>query len=353
MNLYVHFPFCRSKCAYCTLVSRGGAKDETRESYVRRIVREIAELPPSGEGAHTIYFGGGTPALCPLASALEAIRDKGFLSGEYEFTVELHPLDATQEAIALLTQGGVNRVSLGVQTFDDDALSFLNRHHTAADAIAAINALRPAFPSLGIDLIVGLPTPPNLKAIAEVLPKLDHASVYTLIRESNTRLDLDARKGRTALPGDAESLAEFSRVRDILDSAGFIRYEIANFARPGFECRHNFAVWRGEDYIGIGDGACGRREKVRTTGADGSYKEEILSDESDVLERALFSLRTSDGIDLARVSALWPTLDDRLPTWRDVLSFHAAKGLLSHDGDIWRLTRRGAEVCDSILADLV
>jgi len=368
MNLYLHFPFCRSKCAYCALKSYGGKSSEVRGAYARRLSEEIAELDHPAQEAHTIYLGGGTPALCPLDPIFDALRAKGLLTGDYELTVELHPLDVTAETLDILRAGGVNRVSIGVQTFDDSMLSFLNRRHTAADAIAAIDTLGPLFPSVGMDLIVGLPCPPDLNAIKEVLPALNHVSVYTLIREPNTRLDLDVKKKRAVLPDDAKALAEFASLRALLVSSGFMRYEIANFARPGFECRHNFAVWRGEDYIGLGDGACGRCGNVRTVGeksastSEGgnsgsectfSYSKERLTQEADAVERALFSLRTSDGLDLKRISRLWPILSLRILEWRDILAFHAGKGLLAGDGQTYRLTQRGAEVCDSILEDLI
>jgi len=353
MNLYVHFPFCRSKCAYCALFSRAGADACVRESYSVRIAREIDALDIAPGEAHTIYFGGGSPMLCPLEPVLNAIRDKGLLSSDSECTVELHPLDVGSEELGRLRALGVNRVSLGVQTFDDATLSFLRRRHTAADARAAISSLCGIFPSVGMDLIVGLPSPPVLEAIEEVLPSLSHVSVYTLIREPKTRLDLDIRKGRTSVPDDAATLAEFESVRAILASNGFHRYEIANFARPGFECRHNFAVWRGEDYTGLGDGACGRNGLSRTTGENGAYKTETISRESDALERALFSLRTSDGISLPRIAEQWPILAPLIPKWGQTLDFNVEQGLLSRSGCAYRLTRRGAEVCDSMLADLM
>ena len=352
MNLYLHFPFCRSKCAYCALHSRAGSTLDARRVYAERLVREIDALPASPP-PHTIYFGGGSPALCPLAPVLDALRTKGILTPESECTVELHPLDATPEILESLRSHGVNRISLGVQSLDDPTLATLKRRHTAAEAISAIHTIKSIFPSFGIDLITGLPSPPDLDAIADILPSLAHMSVYTLIREPKTLLDLEIRRGRIAVPNDSASLAEFASVRGLLVSHGFPRYEISNFARPGFECRHNFAVWRGEDYIGLGDGACGRQGLVRTTGKDGSYESETLSPESDALERAIFSLRTSDGLSPARAAARWPILAPRIDAWTRALDFHASQGLLSRDGSTYRLTRRGAEVCDTILADLV
>ena len=352
MNIYLHFPFCRSKCAYCALHSRAGSSPEARRAYAERLAREINALPTSPP-PHTIYFGGGSPALCPLAPILDALRAKGVLTPESECTVELHPLDATPETLESLHSHGVNRISLGVQSFDDTTLSILKRHHTAAEAVAAIHAIRSHFPSFGIDLITGLPSPPDLDAIADILPSLSHMSVYTLIREPKTLLDLEVRRGRITLPDDSTALAEFASMRELLVSNGFSRYEISNFARTGFECRHNFAVWRGEDYIGLGDGACGRQGLVRTTGKGGSYESETLTPEADALERAIFSLRTSDGLSPTRAAARWPILAPRMEAWTRALDFHASQGLLARDGSTYRLTPRGAEVCDSILADLV
>ena len=353
MNIYLHFPFCRSKCAYCALHSRASSSPEARRAYAGRLAREIAALPGSPTPPHTIYFGGGSPALCPLELILDALRAKGILSPESECTVELHPLDATPETLESLRSRGVNRISLGVQSLDNSTLSVLKRRHTAAEAISAIHAMRSFFTSIGMDLIVGLPSPPALDAIADVLPSLSHVSVYTLIREPKTLLDLEVRRGRIVLPDDSAALAEFAAVRKLLVSHGFSRYEISNFARPGFECRHNFAVWRGEDYIGLGDGACGRQGLVRTTGKGGSYESETLTPEADAIERAIFSLRTSDGLSPTRAAMRWPILAPRIEAWGRALDFHASQGLLSRDGPAYRLTPRGAEVCDSILADLM
>lgn len=353
MNLYVHFPFCRSKCAYCALASRAGSNAGQRTVYSERITRETENLPVPEDGEHTVYFGGGSPALCPHVPVLKALRNKGLLAAGTECTVELHPLDVTPETLESLRMNGVNRISLGVQTFNDQTLAYLNRQHTSAGARAAISAISALFPSCGIDIITGLPTPPDINAIADVLPLISHISVYTLIREPKTRLDTDIRRGRVKIPDDPDTLAEFAAVRSLLLSSGFKRYEIANFARPGFECRHNFAVWRGEDYTGLGDGAHGRIGTKRTIGKNGGYETEELSPESDALERALFSLRTSDGISLSRVREKWPVLEARLDGWKTTLDFHVSQGLLTRVDSVYRLTQRGAEVCDSIISDLL
>ena len=382
MNLYVHFPFCRAKCAYCALHSRAGSTPEARRAYCARLAAELAtwgtvpRIPgtdPEKAGTvptlSTIYFGGGSPALCDLSPLFTALRKWGtdpkmlgpvpekqgtvpkMLGTVPEFTVELHPLDARPEVLEMLKKGGVNRVSMGVQSLDDDVLKAMGRLHTAAEAAAAFRAVRAAgFTNAGIDLIAGWPgtTPDSWRstlARATALG-LDHCSVYTLIREPKTRLDLALRRGELALPSDDAALAQIDAARAALAEAGLVRYEISNYARPGFECRHNLAVWRGEDYVGLGEGAHGRRGLVRTA----SGVETTVTPEEDAVERALFSLRTREGLSLDLVARLWPILAPRLPAWREKLEFFKRQGLLQ---DAYRLTSRGAEVCDSILADLV
>ncbi len=342
MNLYVHFPFCRAKCAYCALHSRAGSTPEARRAYCTRLAAGVT--PPYS----TIYFGGGSPALCDLSPFFDALRVQG---NDCEFTVELHPLDAQPRILEKLKAGGVNRISMGVQSLDDDVLKAMGRLHTAAEAEAAFRAVRAAgFTNAGIDLIAGWPgtTPESWHttlARATALG-LDHCSVYTLIHEPKTRLDLAVRRGEVALPSDDAALAQIDAARAALAEAGLGRYEISNYARPGFECRHNLAVWRGEDYVGLGDGAHGRVGLARTA----SGVETTVTPEEDAVERALFSLRTREGLSLERIAHFWPILVPRLSAWRETLEFFKRQGLLQ---DAYRLTPRGAEVCDSILAELV
>ena len=306
----------------------------------------------------TIYFGGGSPALCDLSPLFDALRTRAavagrppFLDSSCEFTVELHPLDAQPRVLEQLKEGGVNRISLGVQSLDDDVLKAMGRLHTAAEAEAAFRAVRAAgFTNAGIDLIAGWPGT-TIESWRTTLARatalgLDHCSVYTLIREPKTRLDLAVRRGELVLPSDDAALAQIDTARAALAEAGLARYEISNYARPGFECLHNLAVWRGEDYVGLGEGAHGRVGLVRTA----SGVETTVTPEEDAIERALFSLRTREGLSLARVARLWPILAPRLPAWHETLEFFKRQGLLQ---DAYRLTPRGAEVCDSILAELV
>lgn len=326
-NLYVHFPFCRRKCSYCALHSRAGASEAERNAYASSLVESAC-----GE-YRTAYFGGGSPALCDLRPLLAAIKAK-------EFTVELNPLDVTDELLRTLRDGGVNRISMGVQSLDDAVLADMGRGYDFYEAERAFAKIREYFDNAGIDIIVGYPgesvalTPRHAR-----LAKwgLRHCSVYSLILEEKTQLWRRVNGAeKLELPDDDTVMNRLAVVAAFLKDLGLERYEISNYAVPGYECKHNMAVWRGEDYLGLGEGAHGRVGRVRTPSG------ETLSEEADRKERTLFRLRTSEGIDASGY-----------PEWLPILEKYVREGLLVGEGAIFRLTERGFEVCDSILADLV
>ena len=394
-NLYLHFPFCRRKCSYCALYSRAGVSQSDRDAYVRRLAREIGSLGSMGSVQNagltdfagttrnagltdlagttrnagltdlagttrtdsnqtlfdsklkTIYFGGGSPALCDLSALVPALRP--LCGEETEFTVELHPLDVTAAKLAELKALGVNRISMGVQSLDDAVLADMGRGYTVDEAERAFAQVKTHFDNAGIDLIVGYPGDEIGKSkskvaigrgeIAEGLCKqwnlqrleswgLRHCSVYSLQNE----------RGLKDVPDDDVVLDQIKEVAAFLKGLGLDRYEISNYAVPGYECRHNLAVWRGEDYIGLGDGACGRIGLKRTKFG----KVETVSAEFNEKERRLFRLRTREGLDASNH-----------PEWGQTLAEACKNGLLTRTGDVYRLTERGTEVCDSILSELV
>lgn len=357
-NLYVHFPFCRAKCAYCALLSRAGASEDVRAAYVRRLVDDLRDRAPADVSFGTVYFGGGTPAMCDLRPLLDAIAPR--LAPDAEFTVELHPRDADAGRLRLWRSLGVNRISIGMQSLDDVALSAMGRLHSADEAETAFGIVRDAgFANVGADLIAGWPgtSASSWRRTVERAAALglDHCSVYTLIREPKTRLDLAVSRGTTSMPDAAAAFAQLDAARDALAAAGLVRYEVSNYARPGLRCRHNLAVWRGEDYFGLGEGAHGREGLRRTVGLrDGGYGVETLDVESDALERALFALRLAEGFDPDAAARRWPVLSPRVSRWRRALSALAAEGLL-REVSVGRFapTGRGFEVCDAIVAELL
>ena len=349
-NLYVHFPFCRSRCSYCSLYSRVGASPADRVAYVTRIADAITQTfkSPETQTLSTLYFGGGSPALCDLTPLKDALAP--LLDENTEFTVELHPLDVTPAKLDELKSIGVNRISMGVQSLDDATLRAMGRGYTADDAARAFALVKSRFDNAGIDLILGYPGDPTTKNAEALLAPLAtwglrHCSVYSLQNE----------RGLKNVPDDDIVLDGIKSTAQFLKSIGLERYEISNYAVPGFECRHNFAVWRGEDYIGLGDGACGRVGLSRTRNWWGQTPQnpnkhcvsttsvETVSEKEDIKERTLFRLRTRDGIDMSR-----------FPEWRPTLDRFVADGLLAKIGEsVYRLTERGTEVCDAILEELV
>ena len=379
-NLYVHFPFCRSRCSYCSLYSRVGASPADRVAYVARIADAIAQTfkDANTQTLSTIYFGGGSPALCdltPLGGTLAPL-----LNEETEFTVELHPLDVTPAKLDELKSIGVNRISMGVQSLDDDILRAMGRGYTASDSARAFALVKSRFDNAGIDLIIGYPND-SIKWLDSLRDwGLTHCSAYSLQNE----------RGLKDVPDDDIVLDRIRSVATFLKTLGLERYEISNYARPGFECRHNFAVWRGEDYIGLGDGAYGREGLKRTRGIlqnsvngeweEGNgkreegrgksgdnlliaYKTTEVSPLEDLKERTLFRLRTRDGIDSSRFPEWRPTLDrfvtEGLLTHTPLVGAHL-RGARGHLGEmplpsesIYYLTERGTEVCDAILEELV
>ena len=326
MNLYVHFPFCRRKCSYCALYSRAGTPQGERDAYARRLAAEIDKLGLTGfVMLKTVYFGGGSPALCDLSVLAPVLRP--LCGEETEFTVELHPLDVTEAKLQELKALGVNRISMGVQSLDDATLAAMGRGYTADEAERAFALVKREFDNAGIDLIVGYPGDAawDLRRLSGW--GLRHCSVYSLQNE----------RGLRNVPDDDTVLDRLRHIAICLGKMGLERYEISNYAVPGCECRHNLAVWRGEDYVGLGDGACGRIGLKRTR----SGKAETVSAEFDEKERRLFRLRTREGLDASG-----------RPEWERALRKYVQEGLLTQAGLTYRLTERGTEVCDSILAEL-
>lgn len=324
-NLYVHFPFCRRKCAYCSLFSRVGVEASVRNGYVRR----LAANPVVNGHYSTVYFGGGSPALCDLRPLLRRLHAD-------EFTVELHPLDVTETLLKTLADGGVNRISMGVQSLDDGILEAMGRGYTVRLAEERFALVRRYFENAGIDLIVGYPG--ESTDVVGGFGRLGdwglrHCSVYALQNE----------RGLKGVADDDTVLDRIRATARRLGSLGLKRYEVSNYAVEGFECRHNLAVWRGEDYIGLGDGACGRLGLERTMNFGGNTpKSEFVTPDFDERERRFFRLRTREGLDAAGH-----------PEWLRPLNEFAAQGLLRRSGDVFVATARGWEVCDSILSALI
>jgi oxygen-independent coproporphyrinogen-3 oxidase len=264
LSLYVHIPFCSLKCSYCDFNSFAGLEELVRP-YVDALIVEMGLWSQLARGrpVANVFFGGGTPSLLPIGQverAMSAIHDRFAVEPEAEVTLEANPGTVDPEYLRPLLALGVNRLSLGVQSFHDDELATLDRIHSAAEAEEAYRWAREAgFRRINLDLIYGLPQQPverwqaSLERAIELGP--DHMSLYALTVEEGTRLAYDIDHGRVPAPdGDAQA-AMYEWAEERMAAAGYRQYEISNWARPGQECRHNLVYWRDGDWLGLGAGA--------------------------------------------------------------------------------------------------
>ena len=324
-GLYIHIPFCRQKCFYCDFPSFAG-RERYEADYTDALCRELAVqgvlYREKWGSPRTIYMGGGTPSLLPiglLAKILQAIADVFGDAADREFTVECNPGTVDAAKLRALRAGGVNRLSFGVQTFDDTLLKKIGRIHTGAQAREAMALARTAgFQNVSMDLIYGLPGESlaelerDLEAMVALEP--EHISIYGLQLEEGTAFAKMQEMGRLMLPDDDTVERMYDTMTAFLPAHGYARYEISNFAKPGFESRHNLSYWQDVPYLGVGAAAhsylVGQRyENVREipayiegirTGKGVRRQEETMTREIAMEEFAFLALRTARGIDRAR-----------------------------------------------------
>lgn len=377
-HLYIHIPFCDGKCHYCGFYSVMAAPSLTElyaglpaaELTVLRETRQIA----ARANIRSVYMGGGTPSMLGCAGLKrlsEGIAGKLDLSGVSEWTVELNPASVSTEILATLRAIGANRISIGVQSFNDPTLSLVGRRHSADDAARAVALAQEAgFGNVGIDLIAGLPgvTPDIWEQTLERALSLDlkHLSVYALSVEPGTVLAAQAAAG-LKLPDAEAQLAALSQAERVLGAAGFARYEISNYALPGFECLHNLSVWRGYDYLGLGPAAASRVGNARWTncadlsdyiealqqGRRPECEHETLGAADDALERVVFALRLAEGIGLDEIRQRFPVLAERVGGWEQRMQGLERQQITEQHNCRWRLTARGRDVCDAVLRELM
>ena len=371
-GLYIHVPFCTKRCLYCDFYSNTDMR--YKADYIDMLIREM-ELRKAylqGEALETIYFGGGTPSQLSakeLSRIFEAIYRHFPTTDQMEITVEANPDDMTPEYVSALAQLPVNRVSMGVQSFDDADLKFLNRRHDWAEAIRAVELCKLYhIYNISIDLIYGLPNQSVEKwgkNLDEAL-RLDipHISAYHIIYEEGTPLYRLVEAGKVQPVEEDTSVALFSTLIDRLTAAGFEHYEISNFARKGFCSRHNSSYWTGKHYLGLGPSAHSYNGTEREWNAASltewikGIREGELALEKEPLDLntryndyIVTHLRTQWGIDLSEVSALFG--EDKQKYCLSMAEIYLkTKHLLQNDNKII-LSRKGIFVSDGIMSDLL
>jgi oxygen-independent coproporphyrinogen III oxidase len=409
-HLYVHVPFCVAKCAYCAFYSRPGCAEQM-SGYVDAVLAELRSLeghvypplaapkatrapswPPDENGRDsaaagrpsnaivlrptTIFFGGGTPSILPaplMSRLLEAVCRMRSPDAACEWTIEANPATMDREKAQIMRDAGVNRISLGVQSFDDALLKTIGRVHTAKQAVATYELLRKSgFENINLDLMFGLPGQTIAQFVATLQQGLalqpEHISAYCLILEKDTKFwqlyaghPVRARHA-VPLPDDDEQLAMYETAIKTLEAAGYNQYEVSNFAKPGRECAHNITYWKVEDYIGLGPSACStvgdrRWQNVVDTDAyigslvgragpapsgAGSARRvpvayiEHLTPELRAAERAAFGMRMNAGVPADLVQGRWDKeiaglLSAELAQWRNGRLQPTRRGILFAD----------------------
>lgn len=367
---YVHIPFCAHHCGYCDFAVVTG-QDDRITLYLEALECELALLRQA-QPIETLFLGGGTPTyLDPrqLERLLLSLTKWLPLSADHEFTVEANPNSLGADKVAVLAAHGVNRISLGAQSFQPHVLRVLERDHAPADVPRAVDIARRRIPQISLDLIFGAPgqTLAGWQRDLEAALALDphHLSTYGLTYEKGTRLWKQRRQGEVQpLEEDAE-LAMYVHATDRLETAGFAQYEISSFARPGARCRHNQVYWANEAYFGFGLGAAryieGSREhntrdfgtylRLCLSGQSASQQTEQLLPQDRARETASLNLRRAEGIERSRFRQQTGFDVDEL--FAPAIERHVQLGFLDDDGRSVRLTRPGKCVADSVIADFL
>ena len=360
LGIYIHVPFCGKKCAYCDFYSVNWTKAQA-EDYVGAVLRNIRHYGDCGTKVDTLYFGGGTPSLLSYQQLESIINEAGrcfSLDSDAEITLEANPCTLTSDKLKDLRRAGINRLSIGVQSMIDDELKMLGRVHTAARAEQAVlDAAGAGFENISCDLMIALPDQKkeSLQYSAERLTALpiQHISAYILKTEDGTPFDCEEIRRR--LPDEDDAAELYLAMVRLLEERGFMQYEVSNFAKQGYESRHNSRYWKCQDYLGIGPAAhsCYKRKRfaVERDVADfiaSEFQNITVTDESPCgfEEYAMLRLRLKEGLRLSDVSEHRSDIEKKLPPL-------IKDGYAETDGErIW-LTAKGFLMSNSVIEYLI
>ena len=380
-GIYVHIPFCHTKCPYCSFASYPEADPLVMKNYMQAIrnqAKKMAQHPWSRDREfHSLYIGGGTPTIvAPEQLAVfieECLTEFRFVEADGrppEVSIETNPNALDKNILARLRQAGVDRLSIGVQSFSDPMLHVLGRSHSSQEAIRAVEYARSAgFQNLNLDLMYGLPGQTvdswqqTLEKAIELSP--EHLSVYELTVEDTTPFGSLAKQGKLHLPDDDNVLLMFRLTQELLSRSGYSQYEISNYGRPGLQCRHNINYWQNGSYLGLGAGAVSCFSGVRIKAVQkpiefaglinkGTYpysEGEALPLRARFRETVIMGLRMTEGISCRKIYD-WFGLTPHEYYGNAIMDF-IEQGLLVEDGDRLRLTERGLPLANQVLMHLV
>jgi len=369
-SLYIHIPFCKSKCPYCNFSSIIGS-EELIEKYLKALTIELDNrLTGLFTGSpRTIYIGGGTPSIISSEHIKKTVER--FMSDSLiEFTVEANPESIGKSWLKGILKSGVNRLSIGIQSLDDSILCNLGRLHNTEEAITSVEMAQQAgFSNISVDLMFGVPGQTmeiwerTLEKVIELKP--DHVSCYSLGIEDDTKYYTMSREGELKIPDEDETADMYLIMVNRLEKEGFARYEISNFAHPGNECKHNQAYWNFTPYLGIGASAHSFDGNMRSWNVadpemyinkivhqnDATAGKEILDENNRICEMVMLSLRTDEGLNFEKIRTL-PS-ENKYTLTSKIGSFVESGLMEIHENGNVRLTKQGAVIANEIILDIL
>lgn len=385
MVIYIHIPFCVRKCYYCDFLS-GPADEETIDKYVKSLINEIEYYGEryGKQGTNvpitSIFFGGGTPSLLEsryIKAIMKKLKDSFYIEESAEITIECNPGTANEEKLNTYRELGINRISIGLQSANDEELKSIGRIHTFDQFMTIYNEARKAgFDNINVDLMSALPYQ-TLDSYKETLYKIielnpEHISAYSLILEEGTCLckkieELEREGKETGLPDEDTERNMYYETKTILEEKGYFRYEISNYAKKGKECKHNIAYWRRNDYIGLGIGAASYIEGVRMknisdineyisiervpSSSEDESETEILTNEDKMAEFMFLGLRMVEGISVKDFEQEF--YKEFNEVYGDITKKHIEDGLLIQSGENIRLTDLGMDVSNTVMSSYI
>lgn len=366
-GLYVHIPFCVRKCNYCDFCSFSGVDEKTKDAYIERLCEEIVSYKSDKIEIDTVFFGGGTPTLldpCDLSKIMSTIRESFILMESSEITMEANPGTANLEKLKGFVECGINRFSVGLQTIHENELEKLGRIHTYNEFLTMYSNLRRlGINNINVDLMYGIPMQTmesfnqTLHSIVELAP--EHISVYGLILEEGTPFYNE--KASLALPPEDDECDMYDLACKTLSSAGYNHYEISNYAKPGYESRHNLKYWHTNEYIGVGLSAYSyyKGKRYGNTNVLADYissksvivQSDLVDKNTEKYEYVMLALRLKEGFSLSEYNRLFD--EDFLSGREDLISRFESAGYLKLDNDRLCLTEKGFYVSNSIIVELL
>lgn len=375
LGIYVHIPFCKRKCAYCDFVSFSN-KQNLIDGYIETLKKEINKFEINKEEylVDTIYFGGGTPSYIDskyIIDILEVIRNKFDISKDVEITIEVNPGTASEEKLNNYYKSGINRLSIGLQSVDDKLLNTIGRIHSFSDFLKTYSlAKKVGFTNINIDLMIGLPTQ-NLSDVKTAIEKAvelspNHISVYSLIVEEGTPIEEKINKKELFLPSEILERKMYWTVKEELEKSGYVHYEISNFAKPGYESKHNTSCWNQEEYIGFGLAAHSYINNTRFSNTEDieeyienircdkeEYKtiHEVQSKEDKMKEYMLLALRKIEGVRISEFKKKF--VDNPIYLYREELNKLVTQKLIEIEEDNIKLTKKGIDLANLVWEEFV